>query len=565
MAPGIVILEVTRVHSGAAQNLMVSRAIQVIEILLVWNSSNFDDGLRCISLRAEEVSLTRPQRTHSPEVRTPCTSRRNSDRPPVRPTKPRCSPLPWPEHGSFILLSARCWLRAVDNPSPQPLLNHISTLRTQQILTVLLQVCCDTAPRIAFPNSAYSRHRMQYPRLCDTRSDLLQILGRCWLSLTSALSCERKRDWGRIGKEPAMALVRDLSQHSPRVVSENHEKQKSGWPYRELNPGPPECESKQQWRHTKTKVPLEGGATVAERLVCSPPSKANRVQSPVGSPNFRNWGSCRTMPLVGGFSRGSPKEGRPSKGGLLAANPGEVLVLRPPSLFRPAEEEFAEDHREINRRHLTKQRADIGQLKAGLELRGKNAVWVCPIADIRIPQQPPGTMIKKRHVRESTTPAVIAALLTVIGPKLICDAGESVVRHEDSLCLPRCLFWYIFKIETAVVRTETNTQIVRDAAAGADSAAPRRNRRPTSPSLLLERCSRGWLPPFWESRECRQRRDLLASQTSSRLLEFPIRLATTQECSGETGWRLSPPRRITLVGEDSRLVDDDWRLRDDGE
>ncbi|KAJ8892015.1 hypothetical protein PR048_004580 [Dryococelus australis] len=39
----------------------------------------------CISLRAEEVSLFRPQRTHSPEVRTPCTSRRNSDSPPVRP------------------------------------------------------------------------------------------------------------------------------------------------------------------------------------------------------------------------------------------------------------------------------------------------------------------------------------------------------------------------------------------------------------------------------------------------------------------------------------------------
>ncbi|KAJ8869681.1 hypothetical protein PR048_028674 [Dryococelus australis] len=37
----------------------------------------------------EEVSLTRPQRTHSPEVRTPCTSRRNSDSPPVRPAKPR--------------------------------------------------------------------------------------------------------------------------------------------------------------------------------------------------------------------------------------------------------------------------------------------------------------------------------------------------------------------------------------------------------------------------------------------------------------------------------------------
>ncbi|KAJ8866746.1 hypothetical protein PR048_032607 [Dryococelus australis] len=87
--------------------------------------------------------------------------------------------------------------------------------------------------------------------------------------------------------------------------------------------------------------------------------------------------------------------------------------------------------------------------------------------------------------------------------------------------------------------------------------------QPTRPSLdkthlaLLtsqERRARGLLPvaTFWESRVCRQRRDLPASQTSSYLLEFP--LATTQECSGETGWRLSPPRRITRVGEDSR-----WR------
>ncbi|KAJ8888824.1 hypothetical protein PR048_008318 [Dryococelus australis] len=66
---------------------------------------------------------------------------------------------------------------------------------------------------------------------------------------------------------------------------------------------------------------------------------------------------------------------------------------------------------------------------------------------------------------------------------------------------------------------------------------------PTRPPHFLERCARGCLSPFWESHECRQWRDLLASQTSSRLLEFPIRLATMQECSGETGWRLSPPWR----------------------
>ncbi|KAJ8888567.1 hypothetical protein PR048_008058 [Dryococelus australis] len=47
-------------------------------------------------------------------------------------------------------------------------------------------------------------------------------------------------------------------------------------------------------------------ATVAERLAPSPFTKANRVQSPAGSPYFRKWESCRTMPLVRGFSRGSP-------------------------------------------------------------------------------------------------------------------------------------------------------------------------------------------------------------------------------------------------------------------
>ncbi|KAJ8865990.1 hypothetical protein PR048_033514 [Dryococelus australis] len=42
---------------------------------------------------------------------------------------------------------------------------------------------------------------------------------------------------------------------------------------------------------------------VAERLARSPPAKANRVQSPAGSPDFRKWESCRTMPLVcGAFS-----------------------------------------------------------------------------------------------------------------------------------------------------------------------------------------------------------------------------------------------------------------------
>ncbi|KAJ8871178.1 hypothetical protein PR048_027484 [Dryococelus australis] len=43
-------------------------------------------------------------------------------------------------------------------------------------------------------------------------------------------------------------------------------------------------------------------AAVAERLDCSPPTKANQVQYLAGSLlDFRVWESCRTMPLVGGF------------------------------------------------------------------------------------------------------------------------------------------------------------------------------------------------------------------------------------------------------------------------
>ncbi|KAJ8882364.1 hypothetical protein PR048_014168 [Dryococelus australis] len=47
------------------------------------------------------------------------------------------------------------------------------------------------------------------------------------------------------------------------------------------------------------------GASMVERLVCSPPTKANRVQSPAGSllQDFRLRKSCQTMPLVSGFPR----------------------------------------------------------------------------------------------------------------------------------------------------------------------------------------------------------------------------------------------------------------------
>ncbi|KAJ8870545.1 hypothetical protein PR048_029568 [Dryococelus australis] len=66
--------------------------------------------------------------------------------------------------------------------------------------------------------------------------------------------------------------------------------------------------SRHLWANRKQENLLTKWATVAKWLDCSPPTSANQVQSPAGSlPDFRKWESCRTMPLVGGFSRGSPQ------------------------------------------------------------------------------------------------------------------------------------------------------------------------------------------------------------------------------------------------------------------
>ncbi|KAJ8890858.1 hypothetical protein PR048_010367 [Dryococelus australis] len=64
-------------------------------------------------------------------------------------------------------------------------------------------------------------------------------------------SCTGKKGHG---KESAMVFGWHPSQHSPGVISENHGKPKQGWPDRESNPGPPECESNElSLRHLARK------------------------------------------------------------------------------------------------------------------------------------------------------------------------------------------------------------------------------------------------------------------------------------------------------------------------
>ncbi|KAJ8893863.1 hypothetical protein PR048_006464 [Dryococelus australis] len=64
------------------------------------------------------------------------------------------------------------------------------------------------------------------------------------------------------------------------------------------------------------------GATVAERLARSPPTKVKWAQYPARSPDFRKWKSCRMMPLVGGFFSGIlcfPQDKITSRGKILAS------------------------------------------------------------------------------------------------------------------------------------------------------------------------------------------------------------------------------------------------------
>ncbi|KAJ8884595.1 hypothetical protein PR048_016452 [Dryococelus australis] len=94
-----------------------------------------------------------------------------------------------------------------------------------------------------------------------------------------------------------------------------------------------------EWHHlacsheTFYSVTNTAGAAVAERVACQPPITANQAQSPAGTLlHFRMWKSCRTIALVGGFSRGStfPPPLSPAK----ASIPALLHITHSLSYFR---------------------------------------------------------------------------------------------------------------------------------------------------------------------------------------------------------------------------------------
>ncbi|KAJ8894232.1 hypothetical protein PR048_006844 [Dryococelus australis] len=75
-----------------------------------------------------------------------------------------------------------------------------------------------------------------------------------------------------------------------------------GRPDRKSNPGPPECESSEL---PLRYLPRIRGSVVV-RLLASHQGEVGSIPGAGSLSDFRTWESCRTLPLVGGFSRGSP-------------------------------------------------------------------------------------------------------------------------------------------------------------------------------------------------------------------------------------------------------------------
>ncbi|KAJ8890230.1 hypothetical protein PR048_009738 [Dryococelus australis] len=305
-----------------------------------------------------------------------------------------------------------------------------------------------------------------------------------------------------------------------------------------------------------TSVPFTGAfkrphkdATVAERLDCSPPTKAFRVQSPAGSLWIlacgNRAGRCHWLAGFLGDIPFSPA---------LSFRRCSILTL----INLIGSQHFDKHAGPLTCRHITASRKEMGIIARHIGFGwDKRVILDSPfhttstnLLDFDFGEPIKSGIRMSISGFETKSPRMRIRSFTYV-PLVWCACASALAVNIGDLSTEKGKAMRVWSsagmqgwgkrgdprenpLTSGIVRH--NTQV-------------RKSDRP-HPPLFLERCSHGCLPPFWESRESQQRRDLLASQTS-RLLEFPIRLATTEECSGETGWRFIPPRRITRVEENT--------------
>ncbi|KAJ8893564.1 hypothetical protein PR048_006163 [Dryococelus australis] len=129
------------------------------------------------------------------------------------------------------------------------------------------------------------------------------------VTITERVASTLRRSRNRLARSaPDIGVPTDLLTNSQCDNRTEHPPRRR---HRGANPRPSD------YRSATLPLSYEGRAicrlcVTAYRLARSPPTKANRVQFPAGSPDFRTLETCRTMPLAGGFSRGSPVSPAPS-------------------------------------------------------------------------------------------------------------------------------------------------------------------------------------------------------------------------------------------------------------
>ncbi|KAJ8890947.1 hypothetical protein PR048_010456 [Dryococelus australis] len=199
---------------------------------------------------------------------------------------------------------------------------------------------------------------------------------------------------------------------------------------------------------------------------------ANRVQSPAESPDFLKWESCRTITLVGGFPRVSSVFPAPS--------------FRRRSMLISITLIGSEDLDVKSRPNLFTGSCRLCRMSGPITGLRDDCSQFEELRDI------------ERHV---------------------CEDGEAT-NHQSVEWRREC------SLRTASIATDPIPHQL-GAAAGADSAAPRRNRRPTSPATIVTGIT-----------------DVLS----------PARRPA-----------VFAGGRLTECARTKGSVDDDWRLRDDGE
>ncbi|KAJ8893158.1 hypothetical protein PR048_005741 [Dryococelus australis] len=304
--------------------------------------------------------------------------------------------------------------------------------------------------------------------------------------------------------------------------------------------GVPATASTQALAAINTAVPKIRRAAVAERLARSPPTKANRVQFPSGSPDFLKCESCRTMPLFGGSSRGSPASPAPHSGAARHSPQSPSSALET-SLLRAAQISSLQfrgaglkSDRDAGR--LAGAPGGVAQAKRGLfprSMRARRAytyTYTYTYATASLPPRPAA----QRHLRLACPTLVdprTSAAIVVDVPLFSCAYRHS---HDHFLCMDARNYIQKQKLSYRILHRLKRFSTLRDKPVASG------NTEAYSPEILRHACT------IVAVRRARRRSQLGVAVPSV------LRAAVWRRSRGPTPTRVLVRRRSPACGRRSR-------------